>query len=276
MSGIARSADELLDRLVRRAVLAESDRVVRVDVDHALLHERGEPDRRPHVVREDQERAAERDDAAVQRHAVHDRRHAVLANAEMHVARGVVVRREVLPRLDRRVVRRRQVGRAADRARAATSAIALSTAPNAARLATLPFSFVKFGIFFAQPCGQLAGEPALELLRVAADTRLRTPSRCVVPLGVLPSRRASFALRQCASASRRHEERLFGLGQPRFLFVARTFVLAERLAVRLRGVLLVRAAVADVRARDDERRPRRVGLAPRRSRDRSRRDRSRR
>jgi hypothetical protein len=35
---------------------------------------------------------------------------------------------------------------------------------------------------------------------------------------------------------------------------------AERFTVRLGGVLLVRAAVADVRARDDERWPFRVGL----------------
>ena len=105
---------ELLDRLVRGPVLAESDRVVRVDVEHVLLHDRRETHGGAHVVREDQERAAVRQNAAVQRHAVHHRRHCVFANTKMHIARGVVVRREVLPRLDRRVVRRRQVGRPAD------------------------------------------------------------------------------------------------------------------------------------------------------------------
>ena len=73
-SGNRAQRRQLLDRLVRRSVLAEPDRVVREDVDHVLLHERREPHRRPHVVREDQERAAVRDHAAVQRHAVHDRR----------------------------------------------------------------------------------------------------------------------------------------------------------------------------------------------------------
>src|SRR4051812_4505060 len=37
----------------------------------------------------------------------------MLADAEVHVPRGVVRRREVLPRLDRRVVRRREIGRSA-------------------------------------------------------------------------------------------------------------------------------------------------------------------
>ena len=36
---------ELLDRLVRRAVLADADRVVGEDVDHRQLHERGQADR---------------------------------------------------------------------------------------------------------------------------------------------------------------------------------------------------------------------------------------
>ena len=55
-----------------------------------------EPHRRPHVIREDQERRAVRNDAAVQRHAVHDRAHAVLANAEVEVAAGVVLGAEKL------------------------------------------------------------------------------------------------------------------------------------------------------------------------------------
>ena len=37
---------QMLDRLVRRAVLAEADRVVRHDVDDALAHQRGQADRR--------------------------------------------------------------------------------------------------------------------------------------------------------------------------------------------------------------------------------------
>ena len=51
---------EMLDRLMRRAVLAEADRVVRHHVDDALAHQRGEADRRAAVIGEHQERAASR------------------------------------------------------------------------------------------------------------------------------------------------------------------------------------------------------------------------
>ena len=49
---------ELLDRLMRRAVLAEPDRVVREDPDRRDLHQRAEADRLARVVGEDQVRRA--------------------------------------------------------------------------------------------------------------------------------------------------------------------------------------------------------------------------
>ena len=54
-------AGELLDRLMRGAVLAQRDAVVGEHVDHVQPHQRGEADRRAHVIGEDQERRAERD-----------------------------------------------------------------------------------------------------------------------------------------------------------------------------------------------------------------------
>ena len=105
---------EMLDRLVGRAVFAEPDRVVRHHVDHALAHQRGEPDRRAAVVGEHQERAGVGDDAAMQRHAVHRRRHAVLADAVMDEGAGIVGSRHRLHGLGARVVRAGEVGRAAD------------------------------------------------------------------------------------------------------------------------------------------------------------------
>ena len=46
---------QVLDGLVRRAVLTDGDRVVCEDVDHRQLHQRAQPDGRPAVVTEDQE-----------------------------------------------------------------------------------------------------------------------------------------------------------------------------------------------------------------------------
>ena len=48
---------ELFDRLVRRTVFTESNRVVRPHEDRRCLHESGESNRRTHVVTEDEERA---------------------------------------------------------------------------------------------------------------------------------------------------------------------------------------------------------------------------
>ncbi len=76
----------MFDRLVRRAVLAEADAVVREDVDDAQLHQRGHADRVARVVAEGQEGAAVGDEAAVQRDAVHHRRHAEFAHAIVDVA----------------------------------------------------------------------------------------------------------------------------------------------------------------------------------------------
>ena len=44
--------DELLERLLRRPVFAEPDRIVREDVEDRYFHQRGEPDRRTHIVAE--------------------------------------------------------------------------------------------------------------------------------------------------------------------------------------------------------------------------------
>jgi hypothetical protein len=76
----------VLDRLVRRAVLAQPDRVVREHEDDALLHQRGHAQRVARVVGKHQEGADERQEAAVQRHAVGDRAHAELAHAVVDVA----------------------------------------------------------------------------------------------------------------------------------------------------------------------------------------------
>ena len=82
-------AGELLHRLMGRSVLPQGDAVVGKNVDHVQLHHRGEADRRPHVVGENQKCRAERHDAGMRRQTVQDRPHAVLAHAEIEIAAGV-------------------------------------------------------------------------------------------------------------------------------------------------------------------------------------------
>ena len=79
-----------------RAVFADANAVVREDVNHRQVRERGEADRRAAVVGEDEERRAARAEDTVRGDAVHDRTHAVLADAETDVATCAVAGLEVV------------------------------------------------------------------------------------------------------------------------------------------------------------------------------------
>ncbi len=110
---------KLLDRLVRRAVLADPDRIVAEHENGRQLHDRGEPDRRAHIVAENQEGRGERPQVG-ERHAVGDRAHRMLANAEMHVPAALAVSRfEIARALECQpgLRRRREIRRAADQGR---------------------------------------------------------------------------------------------------------------------------------------------------------------
>ena len=84
----------MLDRLMRRAVFAEPDGIMRHHVDGGQAHQRGQAHRRPGIVGEHQEGGAGRNEAAMQRDAVHGRGHAVLANAVMDVAAAIAAGRD--------------------------------------------------------------------------------------------------------------------------------------------------------------------------------------
>ena len=85
---------QMFDRLMRRAVLPESDRVMGHHVDHAFPRERAEADRGTAIIREHEERARIGNNAAVQRHAIHRRGHPVLTHAVMDKATGIIAGRE--------------------------------------------------------------------------------------------------------------------------------------------------------------------------------------
>ncbi|CAH0365717.1 unnamed protein product, partial [Pelagomonas calceolata] len=110
-------AGDRLDGLVRRAVLADADGVVRPDVRDGELRERGDADRGAHVVGEDEERRAGRAEEAVVGEAVHDAAHGVLADAVVDVAalvRLAEVGAEVAGALDVVLVRAVEVRGARD------------------------------------------------------------------------------------------------------------------------------------------------------------------
>ena len=87
--GYGAQAGQLLDRLMGRTVLAQRDAVVGENVHQVQLHQRGETDCRTHVVGEDQEGGAVRQEAAVRRQPVDDGAHGVFAHAEVQIAPGL-------------------------------------------------------------------------------------------------------------------------------------------------------------------------------------------
>ena len=81
----------MLDRLVGRPVFAKTDTVMGHHVDDAGVLDRGQPHRATAIVGEHQEGAAIGDDPAVQRHAVHRRSHAELADAVIDIAPRIII-----------------------------------------------------------------------------------------------------------------------------------------------------------------------------------------
>src|SRR5215469_10219506 len=90
----------MLDRLMRRAVLAHADRVVSEYEHHLQFHQRRQSNRRSRIVGEAHETRAIRNEAAVQRDTVEDRAHAMLSNSEVQIAAVVVATLEVAAVLD--------------------------------------------------------------------------------------------------------------------------------------------------------------------------------
>ena len=108
---------EMFDRLVRRAVFADADRIVREDEKGRRLHERGETNHRAQEIREDEEGGAISSQPR-EGQAVRDRAHRVFTNAKVHVApRDPRTESSVGRILELRVVRRTQVCGTADEPR---------------------------------------------------------------------------------------------------------------------------------------------------------------
>ncbi len=227
----------VLDRLMRRAILAEPDRVVRPDVGHGEALERRETHRGSHVVGELQERRAEHAEAAVRVHAVQDRAHPVLADAEVEVATRERVVRDGVGALDQRVRRGSEVGRAADEL-GHVDAMPWMHALELSRVACEPDAR-EVGEPALPAIGKPAGEHALELGRElgmrGAVRRRGAPPRRAVRLGT-----ARALVHRLVDAVG-HVEVLVGIPAVGLLGQA-DLLLAERCAVRLRGVLRVRRA----------------------------------
>jgi hypothetical protein len=79
----------LFNGLMRWPVFTHADAIVRKDIDDGQFHDRRQANGRAHVIRECEERRAERDHAAVQRHAVERRAHRVFTHTPVKVAPAI-------------------------------------------------------------------------------------------------------------------------------------------------------------------------------------------
>src|SRR6185312_3889435 len=241
---------QLLDWLVRRAIFTKSNRIVRVNVDETLAHHARESHWRAHVVAEYQERRAVRDYAAVERHSVHDAAHAVLAYSEMEVAALVTSRPEARRALHYRVGRAGEIRRASDQLRDLRCNRVDNRAGSGSRCDVSGFRVERrYQIFPA-----ILEEATRASLEFSAQIRVRRLPLFIerVPRSLFVCTGESRASPECERVGI-HIERLLRRN-PEVLLGELDFLDAEWRSVCGRGVLLVRTAVADVRAHDDERR----------------------
>src|SRR5690554_1063215 len=85
---------KMLDRLMRRAVFAKANRIMREDMTRADPHQRREAERGAHIIAKDEEGRAEGDDAAMESHAVDGGGHSMLTDAPSDVPRDAICLRE--------------------------------------------------------------------------------------------------------------------------------------------------------------------------------------
>ena len=239
----------MLDRLVRRSVLTNPDRVVGPDVRDGHLRECGDTDGTAHVIREDEERRAEDPEPTVQGHRGQDRTHTVLADTEVQVAAGEAALGDAQTIVDVRVVRWCEVGRAANELGDPSGEPLDHLAAGRARRHALRIGLEdrQLGI---PAIRQLARQNPLELcgklgVRGAVRLELRLPR--LACLG------ATDTIVHVLGHVVRHEE-LLVLGPAVVGFRQLDFLIAERRTVRVRGVLLVRRTWCNVRAEHDDRR----------------------
>ena len=241
---------QVLDGLVRGAVLPEPDRVVRPDPDHGQVRERRQPDRGSHVVGEHEEgRPVGLEDPRLEDDPVHDRPHPVLADPERDVAADVG-RREDPAALELGLRGLDQVCGAADQGRREVLERLHHRLPGVARRDLLA------GLERRQRLLPAVARAPLQVeLAVCRRVRMRV-GPCLEPL--LPRRagcRATLAHTLHMVANRvGDDERLVRIPAEHLLRPPH-LVLTERRPVGLRRVDRVGRRVGDVRAENDERRP---------------------
>ncbi len=247
----------MLDGLVRRAVLTESDRVVCVNEHDSRAHQTREPDRVTRIVGKYEECTAVGYESAMQGDAIHHGRHAELAHPVVHVVAARIFGGDGAGTLEHCVVGRSQVGGAAeDLAQRGTDQVqhGLRGLPGGLRRGLFEHGIecLRGRVFPA--LRQLAPRTAIEF---PGELRMRRP----IAAEELAPRSLGRGTRPAVIPSRaqliRHDKRLVGPVQ--CLARGGHFVRTERLAVSGGGSLFIRSAPTDDGFATDQRRTGRLG-----------------
>ena len=242
---------------MRGTVLADANRIVAENVNRRDFHQRRKTNHGLEIIAEDKERRAVGDKPAVQQQTVGSRRHSHFAHAEAQIPPAIVVLGEVARALENRLVRRTEVGTAANQIRQEVFKIADDVARSGASglrlIVDAPKSFVvpkslgvKRRVIFIPKLfivGELRGVVGEELipLRLGLSTPVGKGAIMFVNVGG-------------------NVESFFGR-VPAEIFLERDNIfLTERLTVRRRRTLLG-AAVADFGLDGYERRARFISLS---------------
>ena len=104
----------MFNRLVGRAVFADADRIVRQNINHPNTHQGRQTHGRTHIIGKDQKSAAERNNSAVQRQAVHYRTHRMFADTVKNLITVVSIFLNRLHGGNGRIIGGGQIRRTAD------------------------------------------------------------------------------------------------------------------------------------------------------------------
>ncbi|RMT21917.1 hypothetical protein ALP52_05981 [Pseudomonas amygdali pv. mori] len=245
-------AGQLLDRLVSRAVFAQTDGVVGEYVDHALLHQRGHTHRVASVFHEDQEGCAIRHEAAVQGDTIHHGAHTELTNTVVQVVAVGVFASDALAAFPDGQVGAGQVGRTTEdfrqqRAQCAQGVLTGLTAGDGFAFG-VDFGDISSG-FLCKVSRQLAAHATNEVVGQLRESG-GIGSKALIPLG-FGSQAFFFRIPLGVDISRNFERTVIP-------FQGRTgqgdFVRTQRRTVGFFLALLVRRAKADGGLAADQRR----------------------
>ncbi len=238
----------MFDGLVRGPIFAQANRVVGHQVNHRQFHQRGQANRRADVIGKHQKCRRVRPHPAVQGHAIAARAHGVFAHPPGDIALSVIAATQITDPGHETIIGWGEVGTAAHQPRdPGRYFIEHLPRRRAGRHAAVirgkhrDIGIPARGQIAAEKCIQLSGQ-----LRVGMPVGIEP----LVP-GRFQLSSARHGLPHMGQSCIRHEKTRFRRPAVKRLGEL-DLGITQRRAMRIRGILLIGRAIADVRTHDDQ------------------------